>query len=81
MREMVETEVTKNQQEKLNLEIFKQVGREKGKDVSKIRGTGLTRQFVPDFISEDICDRPKRNERPNLWEDTSSWYDDKSYFN
>ena len=81
MDEMVVTEVTKNQQEKLNLEIFKQTAREQGIDVSKVRGTGLTRQFVPDFMQEDICERPERNSRPNSWEDTSYPYDDQSSFN
>ncbi len=81
MNEMVVTEVTKNQQEKLNLEMFKQTAREQGIDVSKVRGTGLTREFVPDFMQEDICERPERNARPNSWEDTSYRYDDESFFN
>lgn len=81
MNEMVLTEVTKNQQEKLNLEIFKQTAREQGKDVSKVRGTGLMREFVPDFMQEDACERPERNSRPNSWEDTGYSYDDPSSFN
>jgi hypothetical protein len=78
MNEMVETEVTKNPQEKLNLEMFKQTAREQGKDVSKVRGT---REFVPDFMQEDICERPERNARPNYWENTGYSYDDSSSFN
>jgi len=81
MDEMVVTEVTKNEQEKLNFEIFKQTAREKDLDVSKVRGTGLMREFVPDFMQEDICERPERNSRPNSWEDTSSPYDDELSFN
>lgn len=81
MNEMVVTEVSKNQQEKLYLEIFKQTAREKNIDVSKVRGTGLTREFVPDYMKEDICERPERNSRPNSWEDTSCLYDDESFFN
>jgi len=83
MNKMVETEVTKNQQEKFNLEMFKQRAHELGKDASKVRGTGVRREFVPDFMQEDICDRPERNARPNSWEDTGSGYsyDDKSSFN
>jgi hypothetical protein len=50
LEEMVDTAVTLNQQEKLNLEIFKQTAREQNIDVSKVRGAGLTRQFVPDSI-------------------------------
>jgi glycine cleavage system pyridoxal-binding protein P len=60
MNEMVITEVTKNKQEKLNLEMFKQTAREQSKNVSKIRGTGLIREFVPDFMQEDIFERPEQ---------------------
>lgn len=67
MAEMVITEATKNPQEKLNLEMFKQTAREQGIDVSEVRGTGLTREFVPDFMQEDICERPEGNSRPNSW--------------
>jgi hypothetical protein len=81
MEEMVDTAVTMNQQEKLNLEIFKQTAREQNRDVSKVRGTGLTREFVPDSMQGDICERPERNARPNSWEDTSYRYDDESSFN
>jgi len=81
LKEMVNTELNKNQQEKLNLEMFKQTAREQGIDVSKVRGTGLTREFVPDFMQEDICERPERNARPNSWKDTSYRYDDESFFN
>jgi hypothetical protein len=81
INEMVDTALTLNQQEKLNLEIFKQSAREQGVDVSKVRGTGLTREFVPDYMEGDICDRPERNSRPNFWEDASCPYDDESFFN
>ncbi len=81
MNEMVMTEVTKSPQEKLNLEMFKQTAREQGKDVSKVRGTGVMREFVPDYMQEDICERPEGNSRPNSWEDTSYRYDDSSSFN
>ena len=81
MAEMVITEATKNPQEKLNLEMFKQTAREQGIDASEVRGTGLTREFVPDFMQEDICERPEQNARPNSWEDTSYRYDDESSFN
>lgn len=75
MKEMVITEASKNLQEKLNLEIFKQTAREKNLDASKVRGTGVTREFVPLDMQEDICQRPERNARPNSWEDPSSKYD------
>ena len=81
LEEMVVTEWSKNPQEKLNLEIFKQTAREQGIDVFKVRGTGLTREFVRDFMQEDICQRPERNSRPNSWEDTSYPYDDELFFN
>lgn len=50
-------------------------------DVSEVRGTGLTREFVSDFMQEDICECPEGNSRPNSWEDTSYRYDDESSFN
>ena len=81
MDEMVDTEVTKNEQEKLNFEMFKQTAREQGIDVSEVRGTGLMREFVPDFMREDICEHPEQNLRPNSWEDTTSPYEDDLSFN
>ena len=81
MAEMIDTEANKNQQEKINLAMFKQTAREQVKDDFDVRGTGLTREFVPDFMQEDICERPKRNARPNSWEDNSYRYDDESFFN
>ena len=52
-------------------------------NVSEVRGTGLAREFVPDYMQGDICDRPEGDSRPNSWEDTStsSLYDDESFFN
>lgn len=72
MDEMVHTELSMNEQEKLNYEIFKQVGRENNVDVSTIRGTGYARQFVPEYMKEDVCKRPARNERPDAW-DNNDW--------
>jgi len=81
INEMINTALTLDQQEKLNLEIFKQTAREQNIDVSKVRGTGLMREFVPDYMEGDICERPERNSRPNSWEDASCPYDDESFFN
>ena len=81
MVEMIDTEVNKNPQEKLHLEIFKRTAREQGKDNSDVRGTGLIPEFVPDFMQEDICERPERNSRPNSWEDNNYPYEDPSSFN
>ncbi len=81
MKEMVLTEATKTQQEKLNLEMFQQIAREKGLNVSEVRGTGLMREFVPDFMQKDICERPERYSRPNSWEDTTYPENDPSSFN
>ncbi len=72
MNEMVDTAVTMNQQEELNFEIFKQSAREQSLDASKVRGTGLTREFVPEYMQGDICDRPERNSRPNSWDNDDS---------
>lgn len=53
---MVETSLTLNNQEKLNEKIFKQVAQDKGLDPNSVRGTGVTREFVPDFMKVDLCD-------------------------
>ena len=34
--------------------MFKQTAREKGLDLSEVRGTGLRREFVPDFMQENV---------------------------
>jgi hypothetical protein len=36
----------------------------------------VAREFVPEYIQEDICQRPERNLRPQPWEDTDRWTDD-----
>ena len=58
MNEMVQTSLTLNNQEKLNHIIFKQVALDQGMDPSNVRGTGITLEFVPDFMKVDLCDRP-----------------------
>ena len=67
MNEMFDTAVNINQQEELNFEIFKQTAREQKMDVDKVRGTGVAREFVPEFMKGDICDRLERNARPDSW--------------
>lgn len=64
MDEMIETCSSLNNQEKLNDEIFKVVAKEQGLDPNNVRGTGVIREFVPDFMKGDLCDRPERNARP-----------------
>lgn len=64
MDEMIETCATLTKQEKLNNEFFKLVAKDQGMDPSSVRGTGVTREFVPDFMRGDLCDRPERNARP-----------------
>lgn len=76
MNEMVETAVSINQQEELNFEIFKQTAREQGMDVDKVRGTGFAREFVPEYMQGDICDRPERNKRPDSWYNNGGLTDD-----
>ena len=67
MNEMINTELTKNEPERLNFEIFKQVAREQNVDPSTVRGTGVFREFVPEYLRDDICDRPERYARPKSW--------------
>jgi len=64
MDEMIETCATLNSQEKLNDEFFKLVAKGRGIDPGSVRGTGVTREFVPPFMQGDLCDRPERNARP-----------------
>jgi hypothetical protein len=64
MDEMIETCATLNNQEKLNNEMFKLVAKGRGLDPNNVRGTGVTREFVPPFMQGDLCDRPERNARP-----------------
>ena len=45
--DIVNTELTKNEQEILNFEIFKQVAREQNIDSSTVCSTGVTCEFVP----------------------------------
>ena len=33
--------------------MFKQTAREQGKDIFKVRGTGLRREFVPGFMQDE----------------------------
>ena len=70
MNEMVETELTKNLNEELNMEIFRATAKENQRDPDTVRGAGTIRQNVPEYMQGDICDRPKRNERPPEWDDT-----------
>ena len=67
MDEMIETALTTNIEEELNLEIFKQTAREQNMDVSEVQGTGLAREYVPEYMKGDLCERPERESRPNSW--------------
>ncbi len=81
MNKMVIGELNKTPQEELNLEIFKQTAREKGMDVSEVRGTGVIREFVPEFMQEDICECPAEDARPTSWTETDYPDEDGSSFN
>ena len=61
MNEMVETALTLNNQEK---QIFRQIAVTKNIDPDTVRGTVINREFGPDFMKDDICNRPERNARP-----------------
>jgi len=81
MEEMLMTELTKNAQERLNLQIYKHMAREQNMDPSRVRGTGTLRQFVPDSMKENLSERPERNSRPDSWENKtpSSSKNDSSF--
>jgi len=80
MDEMVETEITKNLQEELNLEIFKTVSLENNLDPKEVRETGVIREFVPEYMKENICTRPGRNERPLGWDSSGGLEEDGGIF-
>lgn len=64
MDSMMNTALTMNTQEKLNLEMFRQKARESGLADSDFRGAGVFREYIPSFMREDICNRPEPNSRP-----------------
>jgi hypothetical protein len=76
MDKMYGTAVNINTQEELNFKIFKQVAREQGVDIETVRGTGWAREFVPEYMQGDICERPERNARPNPWGSNGGLEDD-----
>lgn len=40
------------------------------RDSSNVRGTGVSRQYVPEYMQGDLCDRPgERNARPKPFDD------------
>jgi hypothetical protein len=59
MNEMIETE-------QLNMEIFKQEAAKLNIDQAQVRGTGVFREFVPNEMQGDICNRPERYSRSDL---------------
>ena len=81
MEEMIMSEVNMGPQEKLNMEIFKQTARERGIPTSEVRGTGVMREFVPEFMREDICERPAEDVHPTSWTETDYPSEDGSSFN
>ena len=45
------------------------MAKDQGLDPNNVRGTGITREFIPDYMQGDLCDRPERNAR--LFDDDS----------
>ena len=67
MDEIVETALTVNLNEELNLEIFRVTANQDKQNPETVPGTGTIRQNVPKYMKGDLCDRPQRNERPSEW--------------
>ena len=80
MNKMVLAEITKTPQEELNVEIFKQTAREKGMDTSEVRGTGVMREFVPEFMKGDIYPRLAEDALSTSWTKTDYTNKDVSSF-
>lgn len=64
VNEEIQTVMTLNDQEKVNLRIFQSVAIQKNIDPDMVVGTGLFRQFVPEYMKNDLCNLPDRLERP-----------------
>lgn len=80
----INTLVTINDQEKLNSQMFQQVAAEKNIDPSLIRGTGLMREFVPDYQKSDLCDWPIKGARPKpfgLGSENDNFLDNDDFWN
>lgn len=69
--EMVETDLTKNLSEELNMQIFRVTAESDNRDPNTVRGTGTISQNVPEYMRNDIYNRPERNERPPEWGNNS----------
>lgn len=69
--EMVETEISKNLNEELNMEIFRATAKADQRDPLTVRGTGTISQNVPEYMRGDLCDRPGKNDRPLQCSDTA----------
>lgn len=69
MNQMIETELSMNLNEELNMEIFKLIAKEQQRDISTVLRTCTIRQNVHEYMQGDILDRPK-NQRPAEWGDT-----------
>ena len=79
MNEMIETEVSVNQQEELNFQILKQTIREQNIDISTVCGSGLACEFVFQCMQRNICERSQRNKHPDSWDDDNDWPNDGIY--
>lgn len=63
--EQMETRISLTKEEEINLAIFKDVAINQNIDPEVVVGTGLFRQFVPEYMKNDLCNRPDRLERPS----------------
>jgi len=76
----IETVAFPNSQEQLNRRIFEQTAIDKGMNFSKVRGTGGQREYVPDYMKSDLCERPEHGARPKPFENDDS-SEDGIFFN
>lgn len=69
MREMIDREIYPNEREKLNMEVYKQVAKNKNISPDVVEGTGLLREFIPESERGPLLKKPERN-RPTWEEET-----------
>lgn len=66
LKQIMETDYNLREVEKLNIEMFKTVAAEQGRDPNKVIGTGLFRENVPESMKELLYIIPdEEDSRPN----------------
>ena len=80
MMEMLDREVSLNEREKLNMEIYKQVAKSKNIEPDLVEGIGLIRNFAPEYDKGSLFEKPGKS-RPTWEEETyNNKLSDKDFY-